>query len=104
MAFGFLLILVFNTVAITWDIVRTKAANRGKITTIWISALGIVCVILLMGDKVLLDEIGRETRLGWETLGEWIILYILLTVQLVFCIAVAVRVLRSKWLEDGRGR
>ncbi|MFC1563543.1 hypothetical protein ACFL6G_01345 [candidate division KSB1 bacterium] len=32
----------------------------------------------------MLDEIGREYLLGWETAGEWIILYVFLIIQLIY--------------------
>jgi hypothetical protein len=54
-------------------------------------ALGIACMILMAGAKVMVDEIGREAVLGWETTGEWIILYCCLTVQLVFITLAIVR-------------
>ena len=46
--------------------------------------LGMLCLILLLGEKTMADEIAREYRLGWDTLGEWIILYIMLSLQLLY--------------------
>ena len=35
-------------------------------------------------EKVMMDEIGREYLLGWEVLGEGIILNVFLTIQLLY--------------------
>ena len=81
---GFALVPIFNIVSLAW--VATEALRfRGfRVTDPGIIALGIACLILLMGEKVMADEIGREYALGWEVVGEWIILYVCFTVQLLY--------------------
>jgi len=56
----------------------TSGGNR------MLAAFGLLCLLCFAAEKVLVDEIGREIALGWETTGEWIILYGLLAVQLVY--------------------
>ena len=46
--------------------------------------LGLICCVLLLCEKAMVDEIARETALGWEVIGEWVILYIALVIQLVY--------------------
>ena len=43
----------------------------------------------------MLDEIAREMRLGWETMGEWIILYGFFTTQLLYNIFILIHLTRS---------
>jgi hypothetical protein len=83
-AAGFGLVVIFNLVSIIWLFLNLKTSNRSLITRILILVLGFLCLLFLIGEKTMLDEIGRETLMGWETLGEWIILYIFLFVQLLY--------------------
>jgi hypothetical protein len=89
--FGFLLILLFNISSIVC--VSHHAFLQKKSTGIDIIslALGVICIILMLGVKIMADEIAREYRLGWETLGEWIILYAFLFVQLSYNILILFR-------------
>lgn len=95
--FGFLLILFFNILSIVWVsrnmILRRAAATRDVISLI----LGVSCIILMLGEKVMVDEIAREYRLGWETIGEWIILYGFLFVQLFYNILIFYNLFRVYW-------
>jgi len=42
----------------------------------------------------MVGEIGRESRLGWETLGEWFPLHCMLMVQLTYNLVCIVQLLR----------
>jgi len=91
---GFVVVLLFDLAYVTWCIFRlhvgtsgindaTASGATGKDISPMLS-LGVISIIMLAGAKVMADEIGRESTLGWETTGEWIILYCCLFVQLVF--------------------
>ncbi len=81
---GFLLVVVFTLSSQIWILTRLSGKRvltiREVITLIW----GIACLIFLVGEKVIIDEIAREWRMGWETMGEGVILYGFFTVQLGF--------------------
>ena len=81
---GFGLVLLFDIASLLWVLLSLrqseKASTGDKVTLI----LGALCIFLLIGEKVMVDEIGREYLLGWEVLGEWIILYTFLTTQLIY--------------------
>jgi hypothetical protein len=92
---GFVLVLIFNIVSLLWvlsQIRRPQAVRKGDG---WILALGALCLILLLGEKVMADEIGREYRLGWEVVGEWIILYVFLAIQFLYNIVILRRLYRA---------
>jgi hypothetical protein len=57
---------------------------------------GILCMAALIGEKVMVDEIGREMRMGWEVSGEWIILYTLLSLQLIYSLYIGYTVKRGR--------
>jgi hypothetical protein len=91
---GFVLLLVFNVLSFLWTssrIRKSEAVRRGDISVL---TLGALCLILLAGEKVMADEIGREYLLGWEVTGEWIILYVFLTIQLLYNVIILRRVYR----------
>ena len=78
------LVTLFTITALGWLLYgargRTRFTTREVIGIIW----GALCLLFLIGEKVMIDEIAREWRMGWETAGEWIILYCFFTVQLGF--------------------
>lgn len=52
---------------------------------------GVACIILLYGEKSMIDELGRQRPTGWDRTGEWVILYILLFIQLVYNTLILIR-------------
>ena len=81
---GFVLVLIFNITSLLWVSSHIRISQRRYNGNKGIFALGALCLILLVGGKVMMDEIGREYLLGWEVLGEWIILNVFLTIQLLY--------------------
>jgi hypothetical protein len=94
MLVGFGLVLLFDVASLLWGLLRLRRSGRPDMGDVGTLALGALCPILLVGDKVMVDEIAREYRLGWEVLGEWIILYVLLTIQLIYNLAILLRLSR----------
>lgn len=92
---GFILVLIFNIVSLLWVSWRIRQAQRICKGDTIVLALGTLCLILLMGEKVMVDEIGREYLLGWEVVGEWIILYVFLATQLLYNIVILWQVYRA---------
>jgi hypothetical protein len=92
---GFLLVTLFDISSILWVLFRV---GRQKGTTPLDSitlAWGILCILLLLGEKAMIDEIARESRLGLETLGEWIALYVGLTIQLFYNVFLLFRIAQA---------
>jgi len=92
---GFILVPIFNIVSLLWVslcILQAQVVRKGYMGVL---ALGALCLILLMGEKVMLDEIGREYLLGWEVVGEWIILYVFLATQLLYNVVILRRLYRA---------
>ena len=46
--------------------------------------LGMICLVGMGGQKVMLDEVAHELDAGLAWLGEFIILYIILALQLLY--------------------
>ena len=102
---GFCIVFVFFACHVVWNVWRLhglagaprrqRRANRAMPFGPGMLAFGIFSMILMAGAKVMVDEIGRETRLGWETTGEWIILFCCLTIQLIFIVLAIARLASS---------
>jgi hypothetical protein len=91
---GFVLVIMFNFVSLLWMSSRIRKAEAVRMGDIAVLALGALCLVLPVGEKVMVDEIGHEYLLGWEVVGEWIILYLFLTIQLLYNIIILRRVYR----------
>jgi hypothetical protein len=57
--------------------------------------VGAICLFAFVGEKVMLDEIARESGLGWGTTGEWIALYAGFSLQLIYNIGTLFRPMRT---------
>jgi hypothetical protein len=92
---GFVLVLIFNIVSLLWVSSRIRKAQAVRKGDYGVLALGTLCLLLLVGEKAMVDEIGHEYLLGWEVVGEWIILYVFLAIQLLYNIVILRRVYRT---------
>jgi len=92
---GFVLLLIFNIGSLLWVSLRIRKAQAVPKGDRGVLALGALCLLLLVGEKVMVDEIGREYLLGWEVVGEWIILYVFLAIQLFYNVVILRRVYRA---------
>lgn len=101
---GFILIFLFGISALLWTFLRLRKYEDVGASHKAIPVLGVFCLVFVLGEKVMIDEIGREYLLGWEVLGEWIILYAFLTTQLVYNLLVLLRLFRSRPVGHSRSR
>jgi hypothetical protein len=92
---GFGLILLFNIVSVIWAARVTFQTRESRKSIPRLLVLGAFCLVLMPGEKVLVDEIGREMRSDLGTLGEELVLHALLMVQLCYNLLVMVTAARS---------
>jgi hypothetical protein len=92
---GFGLVLLFDVVSLLWVLLRLRQSKDGGIGDRATLVLGALCLVLFIGEKTMVDEIGQEYLLGWEVPGEWIILYVFLTIQLVYNLVLLVQLFRA---------
>jgi hypothetical protein len=87
---GFLMVLVFDVLSGLVLLVRAcwwKGGLGGeRCEKGWLLLLALLAMVGLAGAKIMIDEIARETPLG-SAGGEWVILYICLTLQLAYVLA-----------------
>lgn len=101
---GFVLVSIFNIVSLLWVSLRIRKGQTDRKGDYGVLALGALCLFLLVGEKAMVDEIGRECLLGWEVVGEWIILYVFLAIQLFYNVVILRRVHRARISRRGPDR
>lgn len=86
---GFVLVLLFDLISLGWLSGQMRRPGEAG-STAGALVLGALALVALMGSKVMVDEIARETPMGGAR-GEWIILYLLLLFHLAYILVVARR-------------
>ncbi len=86
---GFLLVVVFDLLSLAWCWSRWGSRVAGG-TEAGLAVFAIMSLFAMMGAKVMVDEIARETPLGGAG-GEWGVLYVCLILQLSFVVIVLFR-------------
>jgi hypothetical protein len=86
--------LVYVLVSLVHRLRRTDRGEFGLLNAALL-VLGVVCLFGFVGEKVMLDEIARESGLGWGTTGEWIALYAGFTLQLIYNLGTLLRPVRA---------
>ncbi|MBN1272983.1 MAG: hypothetical protein JXB26_12005 [Candidatus Aminicenantes bacterium] len=80
----FALVFLFLIVSFLWQMGRIRRENHTSARKNALLVFGVFCLLLFIGEKTMIDEIGRELKLGWETLGEMLILNVMLVLQLFY--------------------
>ncbi len=90
---GILLVFCLNILALIWQ-ARQARSPRDNSFSPALLAFNLLCLLLMASDKVLIDDMAREYRLGLETAGEMIILYGCMSVQMLFNLILLFRLSR----------
>lgn len=89
--FGFLLVFLFHIFSLVWIFSETRKLKPFNIGKWLLFVFGSFSLFLFLGEKVMLDEIGHEYLSDWSITGEWVILYILFIIQLVYNLIILFR-------------
>jgi hypothetical protein len=98
---AFLIVFLFLVTTIIKLVLQAR--GRAHFTTFEVSMLilGSFCLVGMAGQKVMLDEVAHELDAGLAWLGEFIILYLILALQLLYAVVLAFR--REKESENRIG-
>jgi hypothetical protein len=99
---GFIAILVFNISSILWLGRSLVEGRERRALNVGLMVLGLVCLFLLAAGKVMTDEVAHETVGGWSIQGEYVMLYGMLVLQLVFNVLMAKRLLGTRRISKER--
>jgi len=89
--FGFLFIFLFHIFSLVWIFSETRKLKPFNIGKWLLFVFGSFSLFLFLGEKVMLDEIGNEYLSDWSITGEWVILYILFVIQLIYNLIILFR-------------
>lgn len=79
----FLIIFLFDVSSVFWITFAGRDGGETSTSNGPLVLFGVTCIILMIGVKIMLDEIGRTDPMG-EAAGEWIVLFVLLSIQMVY--------------------
>jgi hypothetical protein len=96
MLLAYLIIFVFNIISIIRLILLLHREKPSKISHVFLLILAFICMIGLIGQKVMLDEVAHEYDLGWSVQVEFYILMGLLGLQLVYALVTGAALVREK--------
>ena len=81
---GLLLIFLFHIFSLILLHTEIRESNSTVFRKWTLFLFGIFSLFLFIGEKVMVDEIAHEYVAGWPVIGEWMILYILFIIQLIY--------------------
>jgi hypothetical protein len=88
---SFLLIFIFNVFCFMWGCRQSKS-KRDSIFATYVLLASVLCIVMLFGQKTIIDEIAHQYRLKWESNNEWLIVYLFFILQLIFNLLILVKV------------
>jgi hypothetical protein len=91
MLIGMTTALLFNVVSLFW-LRKTRFKGTGKrANDSMLFGLGVLCIVMMIAEKIMADDIAHETVSGWSIQGEYLILYGMLFIQIVYNVLMGMR-------------
>ena len=82
---GLLSVFLFLIFSLAFLYLEIRESNGCQSFQSWkLFTLGTICLFLFIAEKVIVDEIAHEYIAGWPVLGEWMILYLIFTIHLIY--------------------
>jgi hypothetical protein len=101
---SYLFLLVYHVLAAGTLVLQAQYTLRIQLVSIMAIVIGIFSFFGVFSEWAVFGDIGKEYKMGWDTSGEWSILYIILGIHAVFLLMVtgicAVEIFHSKLLEQ----
>ena len=93
MLIGMISVLLFNIASLFWLIRKRFKSTYSRATDFVLFGIGILCVVMMMVEKVRVDDIAYETSVAWSIQREYLILYSMLFFQLTYNMLIGMRLL-----------
>jgi hypothetical protein len=90
---GIIFILLFNIVSLFWFGRAHIKSGKSRASDLVLFGIGVLCTVMMMAEKVMADEIAHETASGWKIQAEYLMLYGMLLIQLVYNLLIGMRLL-----------
>lgn len=88
--FGFVIVGFFLVLSFVQHMFSMITSEFNRVDA-WDLCFTILCLLALMVEKVMVDEIAREYNAGLPIAGEWVILYGMLLFQLMYSLSYVAR-------------
>lgn len=85
---SYLYLFVFHILAAGTLVIEMRYVKKIRALSIIAIAAGVFSFLGLFSDWAVLGDIGKEYKMGWDTAGEWKILYIILGIHAIFVLLV----------------
>ena len=85
---SYLYFFVYHILANGTLILQSRYFRKIKAVNVAAMMVGVVSFLCLFGDWAVLGDIGKEYKMGWDTSGEWKILYIFIGIHTVYMLMV----------------
>jgi len=81
---GYWVFILYHFSAFLTYIFHLQWFRKINVFNILLLISGIFSFLVIFGNWAILGDIGKEYKEGWDTSGEWIILYIFLVINVIF--------------------
>lgn len=93
---GMIFVLLFNIVSLFWLGRAQFKSDYSRALDSVLFGLGVLCIVMMMAEKIMADEIAHETTTGWNIQGEYLILYGMFLLQLVYNLLICKRLFQRQ--------
>jgi hypothetical protein len=90
-----IILALFQLISMITLLAYLLKQKRTSALLIFAIVTGIISGLMIMGDMALLSDIGKEYQLGWQTRGEWIILFISYGLHILSLVLAMTQIIRS---------
>jgi hypothetical protein len=102
-AVSFIIIFIFHLTAIAYIFMQMVYFKRENLLRALVFFLAIMSALMVLGDFVLLNDMGKEHAAGLDTSGEWPVLYLSQALHFLFVILLIVLIfVTGKKLQKDR--
>lgn len=85
---SYLYMFLFHLIAAWTLVVQMRYIQKIRLLSIAAVSIGVVSFLGVFSDWAVFGDIGKEYKMGWDTSGEWDILYIILGIHMIFVLLV----------------
>ena len=93
MLIGMISVLLFNIASLFWLSGKRFKSKYRRSTDFVLFGIGILCIFMMMAEKVMVDEVAHETSVAWSLQREYLMLYSMLFLQLTYNLLIGMQLL-----------
>ena len=102
MLIGMISVLLFNIASLFWLSRKRFDSIYSRATDFVLFGIGILCIVIMMAGKVMVDDIAHETSVALGLQREYLILYSILFLQFTYNLLIGMRLLNYGQPESAK--